>query len=394
MSSGGLFLDRVARQHCPAPLHRHGQNNTHPLPSPTKPDISTLQRIGHFYFALTGAERDEGNRAIPARARCAAGTRRTGKDAGFTAPAEAGSPGKGKGSTNATIQEDIREAAERAELYTRFRERHNAINRLLSRYVFEPVLSWDLDTDVWLFSTVPKDMRGRPIQVSDGGTTVQVNEAAVVAALARLAANRKLEKARLCVWCRERWHVSEREIDKFCCAKCRQAYYAHSPEYRPKKAEAQRRYREQLKRHGLPNRERNNSTMPLCQPKRPKGTKSRIWWLDFHSDGQCIRRIHCAAPNSEDRVQPGDERTPPLAAPHWPTSCRWHPLRNNEAPRSQRARQEPNGFQWCRDPSGRGRRNLTLAEMTSGSAPATTKSRFGDSAVLRRLRRAARIPRR
>jgi hypothetical protein len=158
---------------------------------------------------------------------------------------------RGKGRQTPPSQEDIREAAERAELYTRFRERHNAINRLLSRYVFEPVLSWDLDTDVWLFSTVPKDMRGRTIQVSDGGTTVQVNEAAVVAALARLAANRKLEKARLCVWCRERWHVSEREIDKFCCAKCRQAYYAHSPEYRPKKAEAQRRYREQLKRHGL-----------------------------------------------------------------------------------------------------------------------------------------------
>ena len=27
MSSGRLFLDRVARQHCPSPLHRHGQNN-------------------------------------------------------------------------------------------------------------------------------------------------------------------------------------------------------------------------------------------------------------------------------------------------------------------------------------------------------------------------------
>jgi hypothetical protein len=53
MSSGRLFLDRVARQHCPSPLHRHGQNNTHPLPAPSKPDISTLQRIGHFYFALT-----------------------------------------------------------------------------------------------------------------------------------------------------------------------------------------------------------------------------------------------------------------------------------------------------------------------------------------------------
>jgi hypothetical protein len=53
MSSGRLFLDRVARQHCPSPLHRHGQNNTRLLPSPAKPDISTLQRIGHFYFALT-----------------------------------------------------------------------------------------------------------------------------------------------------------------------------------------------------------------------------------------------------------------------------------------------------------------------------------------------------
>ena len=28
MSSGRLFLDRVARQHCPSPLHRHHQNKT------------------------------------------------------------------------------------------------------------------------------------------------------------------------------------------------------------------------------------------------------------------------------------------------------------------------------------------------------------------------------
>jgi hypothetical protein len=28
MSSGRLFLDRVARQHCPSPLHRHGQHNS------------------------------------------------------------------------------------------------------------------------------------------------------------------------------------------------------------------------------------------------------------------------------------------------------------------------------------------------------------------------------
>jgi hypothetical protein len=53
MSSDRLFLDRVARQHCPSLLHRHAQTTTPPRPARRKPDISTLQRIGHFYFALT-----------------------------------------------------------------------------------------------------------------------------------------------------------------------------------------------------------------------------------------------------------------------------------------------------------------------------------------------------
>jgi hypothetical protein len=53
MSSGRLFLDRVARQHCPSPLHRRDQTNTHFRNARSKPDISTLRRIGHFYFALT-----------------------------------------------------------------------------------------------------------------------------------------------------------------------------------------------------------------------------------------------------------------------------------------------------------------------------------------------------
>ena len=53
MSSDRLFLDRVARQHCPSPLHRHAQTTMHPRPAQAKQDISTLQRIGHFYFALT-----------------------------------------------------------------------------------------------------------------------------------------------------------------------------------------------------------------------------------------------------------------------------------------------------------------------------------------------------
>jgi hypothetical protein len=52
MSSGRLFLDRVARQQSPSPLHRHPQINTHSSEAAAKGDISTLPGWGHFYFAL------------------------------------------------------------------------------------------------------------------------------------------------------------------------------------------------------------------------------------------------------------------------------------------------------------------------------------------------------
>jgi len=53
MSSGRLFLDRVARQQSPSPLHRQPQHNTHSSADQAKGDISTLPGRGHFYFALT-----------------------------------------------------------------------------------------------------------------------------------------------------------------------------------------------------------------------------------------------------------------------------------------------------------------------------------------------------
>src|SRR5260370_2413942 len=53
MSSDRLFLDRVARQHCPSPLHRHTQINMHSSDAQAEGDISTLPAWGHFYFALT-----------------------------------------------------------------------------------------------------------------------------------------------------------------------------------------------------------------------------------------------------------------------------------------------------------------------------------------------------
>ena len=73
MSSGRLFLGRVARQQSPSPLHRHAQTTMHPRRSQAKQDISTLQRIGHFYFALTANtkevhERVQGSRGAAAGA--------------------------------------------------------------------------------------------------------------------------------------------------------------------------------------------------------------------------------------------------------------------------------------------------------------------------------------
>ncbi len=56
MSSGRLFLDRVARQQGPSPLHRHPQINTHSQGVQAKGDISTLPGRRHFYFALTLAD--------------------------------------------------------------------------------------------------------------------------------------------------------------------------------------------------------------------------------------------------------------------------------------------------------------------------------------------------
>jgi hypothetical protein len=53
MSSGRLFLDRVAREQSPSPLHRHPQIIMHSRQAHAKGDISTLPGRRHFYFALT-----------------------------------------------------------------------------------------------------------------------------------------------------------------------------------------------------------------------------------------------------------------------------------------------------------------------------------------------------
>jgi hypothetical protein len=64
MSSGRLFLDRVARQQSPSPLHQQPQHNTHSAGDQAKGDISTLPARGHFYFALTTSYPPCGSKVI------------------------------------------------------------------------------------------------------------------------------------------------------------------------------------------------------------------------------------------------------------------------------------------------------------------------------------------
>jgi hypothetical protein len=152
---------------------------------------------------------------------------------------------RGRPSNEQEMAADAKGVAERAQLLTQFRERHKALNKLLSGYTFRPALAYSLDTGVWRFTTVPQNTRGAEKEISDGAITVRASEGAVIAALARLASSGRLSKLHLCDYCRERWLISERQMDRFCGAECRQAHYKEQPEYRARKARNQRNYRDQ-----------------------------------------------------------------------------------------------------------------------------------------------------
>jgi len=65
MSSDRLFLDRVARQHGPSPLHRHAQITMTSPSTRQKGTFLLCWRRGHFYFALTLAYLDLTVFALP-----------------------------------------------------------------------------------------------------------------------------------------------------------------------------------------------------------------------------------------------------------------------------------------------------------------------------------------
>ena len=135
-----------------------------------------------------------------------------------------------------------------------FRKDHNALNRRLARYSLVPALAYVVDSGFWHFSSIPKRVTGPvvkiPIDTPMQGIPglLRVNEASVVSSLARLATKGELRKVRLCEQCGQKWLVSQREIDRFCCGACRKEFHSTSDEGRRRHREAQRKYRENLPR--------------------------------------------------------------------------------------------------------------------------------------------------
>jgi hypothetical protein len=147
-----------------------------------------------------------------------------------------------------TMQEMMHDAAQRAGLEETFRERHNALNAVINQCLFGLNLSYDIDKGVWYLGSKPKPLSPETVPVSAGGITIDVCEETAVGALARLATCRRLFKVRLCENCKERWRVSERELDRFCSSDCREIAYKHDPARKRSKAESQRKYRQQFNR--------------------------------------------------------------------------------------------------------------------------------------------------
>lgn len=132
-------------------------------------------------------------------------------------------------------------------LRERFRKRHNALNKMLSRYVFVPALAYSVETGLWRFNTIPRRTNSQVVKLNDQIGVIRVSETSVIAALARLAVNRELYKVRLCENCGQRWVFARRKIDKFCRGDCRVSFHVRSEEGKRNHRKAQAEYLNRLR---------------------------------------------------------------------------------------------------------------------------------------------------
>ncbi len=143
---------------------------------------------------------------------------------------------------------DAYQREEAPEALLKIRGHFRAVNEILARCSYVPVVAIDAKANVLRWNAASKADRGPVVTVSDGELTVEVREADAAMALLRLASGRVLYQARLCDQCKSVWIVSGRQMDRFCSAGCREAWYTKSDAYRQRRREIQRNYREQLRR--------------------------------------------------------------------------------------------------------------------------------------------------
>jgi len=135
---------------------------------------------------------------------------------------------------------------EKLQVQWRLGQRYDALQKALSKYIFHPTVTYVMGARKWLFFGMVPDGGKRWYQMCIGQQLL--TEADAVIALLRLAETGDLHKVRLCEMCHRHWLVAARRNSRFCSQKCREAFYAKSPDYHSRKAANQRKYRENLKR--------------------------------------------------------------------------------------------------------------------------------------------------
>jgi hypothetical protein len=133
------------------------------------------------------------------------------------------------------------------KLYLQMEKLHSSLNQALDEYTFRPRLTYYVYGDEWLGGIAP-DEHTRWFETKINSQR-KVNEADAVLSLVRLDLIGAIGTVALCEMCRVRWYARVKKNYKFCPGStCREAFYAKDPDFRKRKAKAQRKYRLNLKR--------------------------------------------------------------------------------------------------------------------------------------------------
>lgn len=216
----------------------------------------------HSMYGAMSNEADE--RMLPGWLNAARGTKSYGRVTNLIALIRQSEESTHKavagGAYHTTSQDSPKEKKEKRKLARAANGPHAQLQRSLQRYVFHVRLTRIIFGFEWMlnfYRPAPKGEFGWETEygrTSEAGAitlslpTYTVSEGDAVLAVLRLAARGLLDRVRLCETCSQIWLYAKHRNYRFCSSKCRQNYYAHTEEYRTRKAGQMRQYRERLRR--------------------------------------------------------------------------------------------------------------------------------------------------